>query len=188
MSTNSPDLTPMVDMDRMSTVLTRLEMSTNLANESLPKAPSDYETPVSRYIGKPVNCGHEANIARVSMDISRREGTDVKVYVRCTTVGDGGLDDKQWYEMTGELTNAAVPVETDGFMQVRYYYEKPVGFTDFQIKLVLTGNQLKTKYPMVKKLKQFALYDEEKDTTIGGVGETYSATEGASEEETSGEG
>ena len=82
MGTLDENLTPVVDMDRLSTILTRMEFSNNTENELLPKAPTDYNTPISRYIGLVVDTGYEANIVRVSFHATRREGTGFRGHRR----------------------------------------------------------------------------------------------------------
>ena len=188
LTTSDENLTPIVDMDRLSTVLTRLEFSNSTENELIAKSPIIYETPVARYIAKVINCGHEANIVRLSFDAARKEGTSFKCYTRCSTVDDTSIFDKPWVEMDEEITNAAMPSDTDEYYQQRFYYVKGVGFTDFQVKIVLTGDPLVSKWSQISKLKSFALYDPTKDTTIDGVGEEYAAEGNYTDEETGGEG
>ncbi len=188
LSTTNENITPVVDMDRLSVVLRRLQFSNSTENEHMPKPPRVYETPVARYIGKVVNCGHEANVVRVSFEAIRKSGTNYKVYTRCTTSDDTSIVDKEWKQMSEELTNAAMPADVDEFYSQRFYYTKPVGFTDFQIKIVLTGDPTESKWSSISKLKSFALYDPELDTTAGGVGQTYSDANQPTEEETGGEG
>ncbi len=188
MGTLDENLTPVVDMDRLSTILTRMEFSNNTENELLPKAPTDYNTPISRYIGLVVDTGYEANIVRVSFHATRREGTGFKVYARTAVPADESMSEKPWVEMTGEVTNQSMPQTTEEPIGQRFYYEKPEGFMAYQIKIVLTGDNTKTKYSTIHNLKTFALYDPEIDITIGGVGDVYAAGEQASDEESGGYG
>jgi len=188
LSTSNENITPVVDMDRLSIILRRLEFSNSTENEHMPKPPRVQETPVSRYIGKVVNCGHEANVVRVSFEAIRKSGTNYKVYTRCTTADDTSIVDKEWVQMSEELTNSAMPADVDDYYSQRFYYQKPVGFTDFQIKIVLTGDPIESRWSKLSRLKSFALYDPELDTTAGGVGQTYSDANQPTEEETGGEG
>jgi hypothetical protein len=183
LSTSDENITPVVDMDRLSTVLTRMNFSNTTENELMAKSPEIYAVPVSRYIGKVLNCGHEANIARVSFKAKRQEGTGFKCYTRCSTTDDKSIFDKPWVEMLAELTNDLMPSTCDEYYNQKFYYVKGEGFTDFQVKIVLTGDATKSKFSQISALKTFALYDPDRDTTAGGVGEVYAAGEGATNAE-----
>ena len=182
LSTEDENLTPVLDMDRLSTVLQRIEMGNSTEHELLADPPTDYNNPVSRYIAKVINCGHEANIARVSFKATRAEGSNFKVYARCSTSDDESIQDKPWVEMVSETTNESMPTETENWFNQKFYYQKPVGFTEFQTKVTLTGNPLKTKYAKISEYKSYALYDPAIDETVDGVGEVYAEGQYTAEE------
>ena len=188
MRTSSPDVTPIVDMDRLSLVAGRFEFSNNIANELMADPPEDYTTSVARYVGKAVNVGAEANIIRVSFNASIPTGCAVYVYAKCAVAKEEDMSEKDYVQLTSEITNSSNPSTSDPTQSYgyKYYYQKPEGFTDYQIKIVLAGDPTKSDVPAISKLKSFALYDADIDTTVGFVGDYEGA--GASEEETGGEG
>jgi hypothetical protein len=184
MSTDKTDVTPLIDMDRLSMVLGKYEQNQDTSNELLPDPPVDEDNAVSRYISNVINCGQEANVVRVSFEATRQTGTDFKVYAKCGVAADETISDNPYVELTGELSNVQTPATTGSTAyKQKFYYRKPNGFTDFQIKIVLTGDPTKSDYSTISKLKTFAMYDATIDTTIGGAGDVYAAGEGATEAE-----
>jgi hypothetical protein len=184
MSTDKTDVTPLIDMDRLSMVLGKYEQNQDTSNELLPDPPVDEDNAVSRYISNVINCGQEANVVRVSFEATRQTGTDFKVYAKCGVAADETISDNPYVELTGELKNTQMPATTGSTAyKQKFYYRKPNGFTDFQIKIVLTGDPTKSDYSTISKLKTFAMYDATIDTTIGGAGDVYAAGEGATEAE-----
>lgn len=186
-STSDSNITPVLDMDRLSIICSKYEMSENLANELLPEPPADDIQAVSRYIGKPVNTGNEANYVRVSLEASKAYGTNVRVYAKVATAVDEDISEKPYELLTEEATNLTNPTSTDGdtFYENKYFLKKPDGFSTFMVKIVLVGDPTKSDVPKVRALKSFALYDSSIDTnaqnTDGG-----SDSEGGTDEETGG--
>jgi len=183
MTTEKEDVTPVIDMDRLSVVLSRYEQGNDTSGELLPDPPVDENNPVSRYISNIVNCGQEANVIRVSFEATRKTGTGFKVYAKCGVAADETISENPYVELTPEVTNQTMPATTDEPHQQKFYYRKPNGFTDFQIKIVLTGDPLKTDFSTISKLKTFAMYDATIDTTIGGAGDVYAAGQAATDAE-----
>jgi hypothetical protein len=165
MSTSDANITPVVDMDRLSMVVAKNEMSSDLSKELLPDAPTS-STPVARYIGKIINTGNEANYVRVSFEASKLYGTDIKLYAK-TANDDTDITTNPYEELSGELSNDSIPASSskDEFYSYRFYLKKPEGFANFLVKLVLTGDPSKSDVPRVKNLKTYALYDPDIDTT-----------------------
>jgi len=187
LSTSDSNITPVLDMDRLSLICSKYEMSENLADELLPEPPTDNTNSVARYIGRPVNTGHEANYVRVSLEASKAYGTNVRVYAKVAKSTDENIDENNYELLTEEATNATNPTSTDSdsFYLNKYFLKKPDGFTDYIIKIVLVGNPNKSDVPKIRALKSFALYDSAIDTNFVFEGD---GSEEASNEETGGEG
>jgi hypothetical protein len=188
LSTLSPDVTPIVDMDRLSLVAARNEFSNNVANELMADPPEDYVTSVARYVGKAVNVGTEANIIRVSFQASIPTDCAVYCYAKCAVAKEEDMSEKDYVQLESEITNSSNPSATDPTQSYgyKYYYTKPEGFTDYQVKIVLAGDPTKSDVPKISRLKSFALYDADLDTSVGYVGDYEGA--GGTEEETGGYG
>ena len=168
METKDANLTPVLDMDRLSIITSKYEMSNDVSKELLPEAPSSETTPVSRYIGKVVNTGNEANSVNVTFDASMKYGTNVKVYAKTTSSLDENIHEKNFEELTEEASNISNPssIDENEFYQYKYSLKKTDGFTNFMVKIVLIGDSSKSDVPIVKNLKSYALYDSTIDTSL----------------------
>ena len=168
METKDANLTPVLDMDRLSVVLSKFELSNDVSQELLPEAPSSDTTPVARYLGKVVNTGNEANSVNVTFDASMKYGTNVKVYAKTTNSIDENIHEKNFEELTANSSNNGNPssVDESEFYQYKYSLNKTDGFTNFVVKIVLIGDSTKSDVPIVKNLKSYALYDPTIDTSL----------------------
>jgi len=164
LSTDDENITPVVDMDRLSVVAGKYEMSINTTDEEKSAAPTDNTKGMARYVGKQVRMDTRGNRLKVKLEASKPYGTNVKVYAKLLRENERIINNKEWIELTPEEHTNPASVGEKSFYEYRWSYQDDDltidhGFISFITKIVLTGDETKSDIPQVRKMKTYSLWD-----------------------------
>jgi hypothetical protein len=159
LSTNDPNITPVVDVDRLSNVLVKNIIN----NDSTGEDGVVGGNALSRYLTRRAKLasGMEAKDLKAFLLARLPAGTSIKVYYKAAAVGDALFDDNLYTEMVLESSD---PYTDSGF--VSYKYKTPTElalpsgdrFDTYAIKIVMLSSN-PTQVPEVKNLRVIALDD-----------------------------
>ena len=167
LSTTSNQISPVVDSNSLSVVVTENLINNVYTNETNPTGGDA----IARYITKPVNLadGFDASNINVTLDVNNPAGTSIQVYYRALTSGaTTPITDESWVLM--ELESAvSSSINSFDFKEHRYFppsafdaygvpQDDPISprFNTFQIKIVLLSS-LTQSTPKVRDLRIIAL-------------------------------
>jgi len=167
LSTTSDHISPVVDANSLSVVVTENLINNDFTNETNPTGGNA----LARYITKPVTLadGFDASNLNVTVDINRPAGSDVKAYYRILPTGTTTpITDESWVLMEVENVVASSINDFD-FKEYRFFppnafdtygvpQDDPIStrFSVFQVKLVLLSS-LTQNSPKVRDLRIIAL-------------------------------
>lgn len=164
LSTLDRNITPIVDLNRLSSVLVKNIINNDSTNELFPFGGSAF----SKYITRKAVLakGLEATDLKAYLIAKKPVGTDIKVYYRVGVVGDTLFDDNQYVEMVLESNDPITDVDF-----VSYKYKTPYEvsensvatttgdrFDTYSIKIVMLSSN-PTQVPEIKNLRVIALDD-----------------------------
>jgi len=164
LSTDDENITPVIDMDRLSVVAGKYEMSINTTDEDKSAAPTDTTKGMARYISKQVRMDTRGNKLKIKLEASKPYGTNVKVYAKLLRENERVISSKEWFELTPEVHTNPTSVGANNFYEYRWSYTDEDqttdhGFISFITKVVLTGDETKSDIPQVRKMKTYSLWD-----------------------------
>lgn len=159
LSTNDRNITPVVDLNRLSNVL----ISNVINNDSSNETDAFGGSSIAKYITRSVklNPGFDSTDLKVFFSAKKPTGTDVKVYYKVSAATDNVFDDNEYTEM--ELESAGTYSE-NSYSEYKYKtpwdtaFENGDRFDTFSVKIVMLSNTT-TKVPLVKDLRVVALDD-----------------------------
>jgi hypothetical protein len=163
LTTEDEILTPVLDVDRLSLIAAKNEISLDTTDEIKASAPTKNEG-FARYIGKQVRMDTKGNILKVVLDASIPHGTNVKVYAKYLRENEDVIENKEWFELDPETNYNPVGVGENNFYEYVFSFTDTDqtldhGFVSFMTKVVLTGDDSTSDIPQAKKLKTYSLYD-----------------------------
>jgi hypothetical protein len=164
LKTTDRNITPIVDTNRLSSVL----VQNIINNVSTGETASFGGSALSRYITRKVKLspGFEATDLVLYVTANKPTSTDFKVYYKVSTASDSFFDDNEYVEM---VLDAATPYSETGFSDYKFKTPYTLGdsnvaissgdrFDTFAIKIVmLSGNTVKV--PQFRDLRIIALDD-----------------------------
>ena len=177
MSTNSPNVSPVIDLDRVSTVLT-----TNRVNSPVSNFASDnrvnqtgQDPCASSYVSKMVALNNPATNILVEFAAYRRSGADIRVFFK--TIAEGSTEsslDRNFelfpghdnIDQNGKVINFSnnsglpddrvTPSVGGEFKDYSFTSRELPPFTKFQIKIDMVGTD-QAQPPLIKELRAIAL-------------------------------
>lgn len=159
LTTNDANVTPIVDLNRLSSVLVKNIVN----NDAVGENGAVGGNALSKYITRRAKLasGMEATDLKAFLLARLPAGTSIKVYYKASAVGDTLFDDNVYTEMTLE---SADPYTDGGFVSYKYKTPTelalPTGdrFDTYAIKIVMLSSN-PTQVPEVKNLRVIALDD-----------------------------
>jgi hypothetical protein len=159
MSTENRDISPVVDLNRLSSVLVQNIVNNDSTNETL----ANSGNAVARYINRKVTLapGFESLDLKAYLLANLPTSTSIKVYYKVASVYDPFFEDNEWQEMVVE--SAGTPSET-GWVEYKYKTSTDTAlangdrFKTFAIKIVMLSSDT-TKVPQIRDLRVIALDD-----------------------------
>ncbi|HIJ11974.1 TPA: DUF4815 domain-containing protein, partial [Candidatus Woesearchaeota archaeon] len=161
--TEDENLSPILDMDRLSMLACKYEISTDLSGEENNFAPTKNDG-FARYISKHIRMDTKGNIIRVILDASKPFGSNVHVYAKYLRENEESINDKPWFELDTDKHYNPIGVGNDKFYEYSYSWQDTDdtpqhGFKSFMIKVVLTGDDVNSDVPQIQKMKVYAMFD-----------------------------
>jgi len=166
LSTNNPDVSPVVDLENPNAILISNLVDDNVDNfetDSRPKIPgSDPNTAI--YETKMINLEFVSNSLFVQFDGHREAEGDIRLFYKLIR-GDGDDDHATYipFNNDGSSDSPVNPNRTrDTFSEYKFTAENTAQFKSFMIKVVMTSTN-QAKPPRVKNFRAIALRSFEID-------------------------
>ena len=160
LGTPDANISPLVDLDRLSLVCVRNNISTDTSGEEDPVVIDKPDKGVARYIGKRNTLDIPANNIRVEFEGNLPEETDVKVYVKILEDTKTDFEKQPYIELTKTSETLRNPSNTnDGeFYKFSYIPKTPTeSFSVYSTKIVLTGPENGLSVPAIRNLRTYAI-------------------------------
>ena len=162
LKTDNKDVSPVLDLDRLSLVAVKNNISTDTTGEENPKPTKKEDVSVSRYLSKTTPLDLVANDVKVELKAAMPADCDVEVYLQVLPDDKDDLTEQKYVrlEKTEESKKIENAADEEDFAD--YTYKVPEGtelgnYKSYRTKMVFTGNPAKSDVPVVKKLATFAL-------------------------------
>lgn len=164
LSTLDKDITPIIDINRLSNVLVRNIVNNDYTNETN----STGGSALARYITRKATLakGFEASDLKAFLIAKKPMGTDIKVYYRVGVVGDPVFDDNLYQEMVIESSST---INDSNFVSYKYKTPNVISgntyatankdlFDVYTIKIVMLSSN-PVYVPEIKNLRVIAVDD-----------------------------
>jgi len=177
MNSSDPNVSPVVDLDRVSTILTTNRINSPVSNfASDPKVNKTGEDPcASSYVSNLIQLDNPATSIKVDFASYRRNGSDIRVFFKVLSEGSSensmdkdfelfpGFDNlNQFGEIINKSSNNGKPDDnvspsvSSEFKDYTFSIEQLPPFTKFQIKIDMVGTN-QAQPPFIKDLRAIAL-------------------------------
>ena len=177
MVTGSPDVSPVVDLDRVANVLTTNRLNNPVSNfASDPRVNKTSQDPcASSYVSKLVQLENPATSLKVEFASYRRQGADIRVFFKILSQGSTENSMERDFELFpgfdnidqfGEIINVSnnsgnpddlvTPSVGLEFKDYQFSSRELPPFTAFQIKIDMVGTN-QSRPPFIKELRAIAL-------------------------------
>ena len=177
MATGSPDVSPVVDLDRVSTILTTNRLNnpvSNFASDSRVNRTSQ-DPCASTYVSKLVQLENPATTLKVEFAAYRRDGADIRVFFKILSQGATENSMEKDFELfpgfdnidqfgniinvsnnSGNPDDLVTPSVGLEFKDYQFSSRDLPPFTAFQIKIDMVGTN-QSRPPFIKELRAIAL-------------------------------
>ena len=162
LKTENKDISPVLDLDRLSIVAIKNNLSTDTTGELNPNPTKKEDVSVSRYLSKATPLDLVANDVKVELQAAMPADCDVEVYLQILPDGEDDLTEQNYIRLEKTELSKQINNATDEEDFADYTYKVPEGtelgnYKSYRTKMVFTGNPAKSDVPVVKKLATFAL-------------------------------
>ncbi len=162
LKTDNKDISPVLDLDRLSLVAVKNNISTDTTGEENPKPTKKEDVSVSRYLSKTTPLDLVANDVKVELKAAMPADCDVEVYLQVLPDDKDDLTEQKYVKLEKTEESKKIENASDEEDFADYTYKVPSGielgnYKSYRTKMVFTGNPAKSDVPVVKKLATFAL-------------------------------
>jgi hypothetical protein len=166
LSTNDPNVSPVIDTDRMSLIAIENIISAK-SQQTIPETNPAGGNAAAKYVTKPVTLanGFDADNISVFFDANMQSGSSIEVYAKVMASDDNDLfDNKPWVQIQNVSTSTTYSSSYNDYMEQEYtwnnvsYTSGGVEHNNFQtyaIKVVMYSNDA-TIVPQIKNFRAIA--------------------------------
>ena len=167
LSTNSDNVSPMIDLERMSTfcianridnpqLLSGTETGKNNVVNYVSELSPVGASALCRYITRKISIDQSATALKIIFSANRPDGTTIETYYKIQAPGsDQKFEELPWIAATGQV----IPLTTESptiFKDYEYLNEGLTAFTSVAVKIVLKS-QNSSKVPRIRDFRVIAL-------------------------------